>query len=97
MCKSFDLLANAYKINAFVINALKNKWIYLNAQIDLIYSQMHIKLIHLFKCAIRFDLVVNTYVTQPYRIVLNVLQITLFRHIWSLNHRVTGLRWTGLK
>ena len=43
MCKSFDLLANAYKIIAFVINALKNKWIYLNAQIDLIYSQMHIK------------------------------------------------------
>ena len=63
---------------------------------------------HLFKCTNRFDLVVNTYVTQPYhshmslnRIVSfskgNVLRITLFRHIWSLDHCVTGLRWTGLK
>ena len=39
----FDLLANACKINAFDINVLKNKRICLNAQIDLIYSQMYIK------------------------------------------------------
>ena len=26
---------------------------------------------HLFKCANRFDLVVNTYITQPYRIVFS--------------------------
>ena len=32
----FDLLANAYKINIFVINLLKNKCICLNAHIDLI-------------------------------------------------------------
>ena len=32
----FDLLANAYKINAFVISVFKNKCICLNAQIDLI-------------------------------------------------------------
>ena len=35
----FDSLANAYKINAFVINVLNNKCISLNAQIDLIYWQ----------------------------------------------------------
>ena len=43
-----DLLANAYKRNACVINVLKNKCICLNAQIDfvhliyVIYSQMHL-------------------------------------------------------
>ena len=26
---------------------------------------------HLFKCTNRFDFVVNTYITQPYRIVLS--------------------------
>ena len=36
------------------------------AQIDLICLQMHIKLIHFFKCTIRFDLVINAYVTQSY-------------------------------
>ena len=39
----FDLLTNTYIINAFVINILKNKCICLSAQINLIYSQMHIK------------------------------------------------------
>ena len=41
--KQFDLLVNAYKINAFVISVLKNKCMCLNAQIGLIYSQRHIK------------------------------------------------------
>ena len=43
MLNRFDLLSNAYKINAFVIIVLKNKCIYLKAQIDLIYLQMHTK------------------------------------------------------
>ena len=62
----FDLLTNAYKINKFVINILKNKCIDLDAPINLIYSQMHIKQMHWFKSTNRFDLLVNPYVTQSY-------------------------------
>ena len=31
----FDLVGNSYKIYTFVINVLKNKYVCLNAQIDL--------------------------------------------------------------
>ena len=61
---------------------------------------------HLFKCTNRFDLVINVLKNKCIclkaqihmslnRIVSffkgNVLRITLFRQIWSLEHHVTGL------